>query len=189
MRKPFGLKRFSRAASGATIVEFALIAPVLMLMIVGLVELGLLLTARTILDNATFSAARVGKTGYSTATRSQSQLILDAVRKGSSGFLDPAKIALTSKAYTDYGNIGQPEPFTDTNKNGVRDAGEAFTDVNGNGSYDKDQGAAGPGASAQIVVYEASYDWNLFTPFVKRFIGTNGVVKLTSRIVVKNEPY
>ncbi len=182
-------RRFRSGCGGTTIVEFALIAPVLMFMIVGIIELGLLLTAQTILDNAAFAASRAGKTGYSTSSSTQSQLILAAVRKATADYLDPSKITLNSKAYSDYGSIGKPEPFTDSNNNGVRDAGEAFTDVNGNGTYDKDQGASGYGSSGQIVVYEANYDWSLVTPYVKRFVGTNGVVRVTSRIVVKNEPY
>ncbi len=185
----FRQTRLKRDERGVTVVEFALIAPVLMMMIVGLCEFGLLLTAQTILDNSIFAASRAGKTGYSTSTSTQSQLILAAIRKATADYLDPAKISLTSKAYSDYGSIGKPEPFTDTNSNGVRDAGEPFTDVNGNGTYDKDQGASGYGSSGQIVVYEANYDWTLMTPFVKRFVGTNGIVRVTSRIVVKNEPY
>ena len=34
------------------------------------------------------------------------------------------------------GNGGGPEPFTDSDGDGVRDAGEAFTDINGNGTFD-----------------------------------------------------
>lgn len=181
--------RFIRRQSGATAVEFALISPALILMVVGIVEFGLLRTAQAILDNAAFAASRVGKTGYSTPTSTQAQLILAAVRKASSGYLDPSKITLTSKAYTDYGSIGKPEPFTDANKNGVWDAGEAFTDVNGNRAYDKDQGANGTGTSAQIVVYDATYNWLLITPIVKSLIGTKGVVKVNAKIVVKNEPF
>ena len=175
--------------NGATVVEFGLIAPVLMLFIMGVVELGLLLTAQTILDNAAFAASRVGKTGYSTATSTQQSLILAAVRKAASGYLDPSRLSMTSKAYSDYGNVGQPEPFTDKNNNGVWNSGESYTDVNGNGSWDKDQGTSGNGASGQIVVYTVTYDWRLFTPMLSKLIGTNGVVALSSRIVVKNEPF
>lgn len=34
------------------------------------------------------------------------------------------------------GNGAGPEPFTDSNGNGVRDSGESFTDINGNGTFD-----------------------------------------------------
>jgi len=37
---------------------------------------------------------------------------------------------------TQNGNGSGPEPFSDTNGNGVHDAGEPFTDVNGNGIFD-----------------------------------------------------
>ncbi|WP_155904969.1 TadE/TadG family type IV pilus assembly protein [Methylopila sp. M107] len=182
-------RRLKRDRSGATAVEFALISPALILMFIGIIEFGLVLTAQAILDNATFAASRVGKTGYSTTTSTQDQLVLAAVKKAASDYLDPAKITLTSKSYADYGDIGQPEPFTDTNKNGVRDPGESYTDVNGNGTYDKDQGRSGVGATAQIVVYTATYDWPIITPLAKSLIGSSGIVKINSKIVVKNEPY
>ncbi|HEY0293186.1 MAG TPA: TadE/TadG family type IV pilus assembly protein [Hansschlegelia sp.] len=172
-----------------TVVEFALIAPVLITFIMGIVELGLMVTAQNILDNASFSASRVGKTGYSASGSTQAQTITAAVNKAASTLLDPAKITVTSLAYADYGDIGQPEPFTDKNSNGKWDVGESFTDVNGNGKWDADQGASGYGASAQIVVYTATYSWKLFTPLLGKVIGVKGVVPLKSRIVVKNEPY
>lgn len=183
------IQRFHRDASGVTIVEFAIIAPVLMLMIVGIAEIGLMMTGQAILDNAAFAASRTGKTGYVATAKNQAQTVTAAIQKAASDYLDPAKITVTSQAYADYANIGQPEPFTDVNKNGKRDSGEAYTDVNGNGAYDTDQGKTGYGASAQIVVYTATYSWTLITPFVKRFVGTNGVVPLKALIVVKNEPY
>lgn len=183
------IRRFRRNAEGATLLEFGIIAPFLMLMIMGISELGIMMTAQAILDNAAFAASRVGKTGYVATSSTQAAMVTAAVRKAAAVILDPTKITVTSLAYADYGNIGQPEPFTDLNSNGKRDAIEPYTDVNGNGAYDTDQGKSGYGGTAQIVVYTVTYNWTLTTPFVKRFIGTNGVVPLKSRIVVKNEPY
>lgn len=183
------IKRFRRDARGVTAVEFGMIGMVLMLFIVGIIEVGLMMAAKGILDNAAFAASRTGKTGYKESGSTQQQTILAAIKKAASGYLDPAKITMTSMAYSDYNNIGQPEPFTDINKNGKRDAGEPFTDVNGNGSWDSDQGRSSTGASGEIVVYTVKYDWKTFTPMVGNLIGVNRVVPLTSRIVVKNEPY
>lgn len=181
------LRRFRRNAKGVTAVEFGLIAPVLFLLIMGIVELGLMMAAQGVLENAVFSGSRTGKTGYKDTGKTQQQMILAAIKKGSASYIDENKVALTSMAYEDFDKI--PEPFSDTNKNGKWDTGESYSDLNGNGKYDTSAGTSGYGGSGQIVVYTATYDWKLFTPMLSRLIGTNGVVPLTARVVLKNEPY
>lgn len=183
------LRRLKKDAQGAAALEFGVIAALLTFLIMGVVELGMMMTAQGVLDNVAFSASRVGKTGYSASGSTQAKTINAAIAKAASSYIDPNKITISSKSYSGYDNIGKPEPFTDKNKNGKWDSGEAFTDVNGNGSYDTDQGRTGYGSGAEIVVYTASYDWRFITPMIGRLIGTNGVVNLKSRIVVKNEPY
>lgn len=182
------LVRFKRNADGVTAVEFGLIAPVLVFMVMGVAEFGLMMTGQAVLDNAAFVASRTGKTGYAEKDSTQTKTIATAIQKAASSFLDPAKIVVTSVAYADYDSM-KPEPFTDTNNNGVRDASESYTDVNKNGVYDKNDGTSGYGATGQVVLYTATYNWALFTPLLNKFIGTNGVVPLKARVVVKNEPY
>ena len=174
---------------GSTAVEFGIIGPVFILMVIGIVELGLLLAAQTLLDNAAFSASRAGKTGYADTGSTQEATIAAAVAKASSGLLKQDRMTLASSAYADYSNVGQPEPFTDRNLNGRWDVGEAFTDVNGNNRWDADQGRSGVGSAGQIVAYTVTYRWPLFTPWLKSMIGSGGIYTLTTRIVVKNEPF
>lgn len=187
--RPRLLKRFRRDADGAAAVEFAMIGTVLTFFVMGVVELGLMMAAQGMLDNVVFSAARVGKTGYAQSGKTQAQTITQAVTKAASDYIDPTKIVITSKSYAKYENIGQPEPFTDTNKNGKREASEDFIDLNGNGKFDLDQGKSGYGAAEEIVTYTATIDWQLYTFGFKQMIGKGGVVPLKSQIVVRNEPY
>lgn len=187
--RPKLLTRFRRDRKGATAVEFAIIASALIFLVMGIVELGLMMAAKGVLEDVVFTASRVGKTGYSASGKTQAKTINDAIAKASAGYLDPAKITLTSLAYDGYDNIGKPEPFTDLNSNGKWDAGEPFTDVNGNGTYDKDQGKSGYGSSSQILLYTATYNWPLHTFFLKKLLGSAGTVPLKTSIVVKNEPY
>lgn len=182
------IARFKRDADGVTVVEFGLIAPVLVLLVMGVVEMGLMMTGQAVLDNAAFIASRTGKTGYADSDKTQAKTIAAAIQKAAASFLDSSKITVTSTAYSDYDSM-QPEPFTDTNNNGVRDSTESYTDVNKNGVYDKNDGTTGYGASGQVVLYTATYNWTVFTPLLKKLVGTNGVVPLKARVVVKNEPY
>jgi hypothetical protein len=89
--------------------------------------------------------------------------------------------------YHSFGDIGQPEPFTDTNHNGVHDAGEPFTDSNGNGTWDPDMGAAGLGGPGDVVLYRMSYDWHIMIPLFRPFFGDS--IRLTANVAVRNEPY
>lgn len=182
------ISRFRRDAAGVTMVEFGLIAPVLLLMIMGIVELGLMMAGQAVLDNAAFVASRTGKTGYETKDKKQTQQITEAIQKAASSYLAADKITVTSTAYSDYDSM-KPEPFTDTNNNGVRDSTEAYVDVNKNGAYDTNPGTTGYGASGQVVLYTATYNWAIKTPLVGKLIGKNNVVQLKTRVVVKNEPY
>src|SRR5579872_1426000 len=52
-----------RNESGAALVEFALVAPPFLLLLLGIVELGLTLFTQTVLDGATRTAARLVRTG------------------------------------------------------------------------------------------------------------------------------
>jgi Flp pilus assembly protein TadG len=181
-------RRFGADDSGVTAVEFALIAPVLMLLIMGTVEVGLMTAAQRMLDNATFAGSRTGKTGYIATGKTQAQTIQAGIQKAVPAILDPSKITLTSIAYPDYSYM-KPEPFVDKNKNGKWDVGETYTDSNNNGKYDDGTGTNGSGSCGQIVMYTATYSWKLFTPLLSRVIGTAGNVPLKSSITVKNEPY
>lgn len=183
------LARVRKDVNGVTAVEFALIAPVLLLLIFGIVEVSLIMFAGHILETAAFSAARVGKTGYAESGKSREQTILDALTRKISALLDPTRLSITSRAYDDFSSVSDHEPFVDVNDNGVRDEGENYTDQNGNGQYDQDSGSDGPGSAGEVTVYTISYPWPLFTPMMAELIGTNGVVILSARAVVKNESY
>ncbi|MFD1331189.1 TadE/TadG family type IV pilus assembly protein [Methylopila musalis] len=186
---PF-LRRLSRVRSderGATAIEFAIISPVLLLIVVGTVETGIMMAAQRQLEDAIFMAARVNKTGYADTGKTQAATVEAAMKRAASGLLDPSKITVTSRSYASYDNIG--EPFTDLNNNGVRDSNEPYTDVNGNGAYDADKGKSGSGASGEIVVFTATYPWAIHTPMMGKLLGTNGVRTLSVQTMAKNEPY
>src|SRR5687768_14884101 len=124
--------------NGASAIEFALVAPALMLLVMGTLEMGLVVTAQVIMETATYSASRLGKTGYVDEDATQEETIRAEVARFGRLMMDPAHIEVTSASYGGFDKIGEPEPSTDSNGNGVIEAGE-FTDVNGNGAYDQDQ--------------------------------------------------
>ncbi len=182
-------RRFLADREGATAVEFALVAPVFFLLIIGMIELSLLMMADAILQSAVGDAARTGITGSSPAGSSRTDAIQAAIAGLTGGILDPDRIELDVLVYPSFDSIGKPEPFTDQNGNGTYDAGEPFTDTNGNGHWDADMGAAGLGGPGDIVLYRARYDWRLITPFIRGLVLPDGVVHLEATTAVRNEPF
>lgn len=177
------------AQDGASAVEFALISPVLILFVIGIIEISLMMLTQNIMESATFSASRLGKTGYVESGMTREQTIIQELNDRASGLLDTGLVTISSLVYDDFGDVGQPEPFVDANHNGVRDIGENYTDENGNGQYDSDIGASGTGAAGEVVVYTVTYPWHIATPIMSAILGTNGTFNLTARTVVKNEPF
>jgi len=192
------LHRFPKNTRGSTAIEFALIAPIVILLIVGTMEFALIMYASAVLEGATFSAARLAKTGYTNTatsgtcaspTQTRSQFITCMVQSKTSGLLNPANLTTSSKSYSGFSEIGQPEPYTDVHGLGHYVAGDPYTDINGNGQWDADMGIAGLGGPGDIVVYTVSYPWPIFTPLFNQFFGGKSTVTLSSSAVVKNEPY
>lgn len=181
------MKKFIKNRDGVTSIEFAMISPVILLMITGTVEFSLMMFTSAALESATNTTARLGKTGYTQAGMTREEQIIENIQTKTAGLLDPAQITITTTVYPMFDNIGDPEPYTDTNGNHVYNLGEPYSDVNGNGQWDPDMGAEGAGDANDVVVYVVSYPWPVFTPVINTIIGNT--ITLTARTVVKNEPY
>lgn len=178
-----------RNEEGVTAIEFALIAPTLMLLMMGIIEISLIQYAEHVMEGAMTNASRLGKTGYVDVGLTQEEMIVQSLHNRLGGLVDANNVVLTSKSYSQFDQIGDPEPFMDVDGDGQRDPGESYTDVNGNGLYDTDMGSVGYGTASEVVVYTATYSWPIFTPMMEYFLGNNGSIPLSARAVVQNEPY
>lgn len=176
-----------RDRSGSTLIEFALIAPPLILLMFGAIEISQVMAVSNILESATNISSRLAKTGYTEEGVSREDLIRQEIEYRGAGLIDMTKIDIDSLVYDQFDQIGQPEPWNDANGDGVVDAGE-FTDINGNGQYDTDMGVAGVGAGDDVVVYTITYPWVIATPIISAFFG-DGTVEISAHAVVKNEPF
>lgn len=169
---------------GMAAVEFALVLPSFLLLIIGAFEITLILFVSGSLESAVLTASRYGITGDGGATRETR--IREIIAERTFGFVDMAKVTISTKIYPSFSSIGQPEPFDDKNKNGKRDKSETFTDVNGNGTWDDDMGKSGAGGGGDVVLYEVSYATRSMTKLFEPIIGT---VTHHATTVVRNEPY
>lgn len=183
------LRRLHREERGVTAIEFAVVAPVLSLLLLGIIEFALIMVVYNTMEGATAISSRLGKTGYIDSGLTRQQTILNAIASRAGSLIDVSQLTVTSKFYKQYNQINDPEPFIDTNSNGSYNVGESYTDINGNAQWDADMGSSGYGSAGDVVVYSVSYPWGLATPIISNLIGANGVYTITTRAVVKNEPY
>jgi Flp pilus assembly protein TadG len=181
------MRNFVKNTGGNTIIEFAVVAPMLFLILSGIIELGLILFTTSAMEGATNVGSRIGKTGY-TQGGSREDYIRTQITKLTGGFLNSSSLSISILSYSSFSNIGQPEPClipASPPCPGV--AGVNFTDINGNGTWDADQGAASAGGSGSVVLYRTSYPWHLFTPIMSSLLGTSGVYTITAVAAVRNE--
>ena len=179
------LRRLRRDASGVTAIEFGFVAPLLIMMLLGSLQLSLDVWAKSILTGAVQQAGR--DSGLESAHGSQSSI--DAfVTSQVQAFLPGAKVTFKRKNYETFSDVDRPEDFTDSNNNGVHDSGECFEDENGNGQWDTDVGANGQGGARDVVVYTATMKYTELVP-LSRFIGLDGHRTISATTTLMNQPF
>jgi Flp pilus assembly protein TadG len=183
------LRRWLRAERGAASAEFALIGLLLVTMTMGVMELAAVLIVNVLVEGGLREASRAGITGYIPAGQSRQDMILGLLSQHTLGLVTPATANIEILVYPNFNSVGQPEPFADVNGNGTRDDGESFNDVNGNGTWDQDMGTAGLGGPGDVVQYRITYDWRLLTGLLVPALSSDGNIRLSATVVVRNEPY
>ena len=169
--------------AGASAVEFALIAPVFLMLMLQIFNLGQMVYGKVLLAGATEQAAR--SSALETADTAAADAIVSGIVKK---VLAGATVTSTRKSYNDLDDIGRAERWNDANANGTCDANEAFVDENRSGSWESDVGASGNGGAGDVVIYTVTVAYNpLFTvPFAP---GTWRRTTLSSVAVRKNQPF
>ncbi|MCS7267356.1 MAG: pilus assembly protein [Geminicoccaceae bacterium] len=180
---------FRSEERGSAAVEFALVLPALLLLLLGIFEVSVLLLSQSLLQAAASEAARSGITGGTQAGLSREQSIRRVVAQIAGRLVPPERVVLETLVYPSFESIGRPEPFTDANRNGRRDAGEPFTDVNGNGVWDADMGRPGLGGPNDVVLYRLTYEWRPMTGLFRAVLPGQGRVVLRAAFPVRNEPF
>ncbi len=165
-----------------------MIAPVFFLIVVATFELSLYLFLSGSVQSAVMMASRYGITGQQAGLLDRQQRIVDIVQDRTWGLVSIQPNDVDTLVYENFGDIGQGEPFGDTNGNGSFDDGsETFTDVNGNGLYDQDLGAAGLGGPGDIVLYKIEFQTDVLTNILQPIFGDT--FNYTASVAVRNEPF
>ena len=169
--------------SGAAIVEFALIAPVMLMTLFGMFDMGHGMYTKALLQGAIEQAAR-NSTIEGATTGTLDTKVTRVVRQ----IAPNASIVFSRKSYTNFTDVGQPEEFIDGDSNGTCDNGETFEDANSNAVWDANQGRTGNGGARDAVLYTVMISYPRYFP-VARFIGGSNMILLSTTTVLRNQPY
>lgn len=172
---------------GATIIEFAIVAPTLVAMLLFIFDTGFYLYASAILGGEVNAAGRNSTLETATA---DSRLAMDnKVKEQVNRLLISGDIQFQRTAYKSYDRVqSKEEQYNDLNNNGICDNGESFDDANRNGVRDMDSGISGGGAARDVVVYTATLTYTRMFP-VSGVFGWDQQATITSSTLLRNQPY
>jgi Flp pilus assembly protein TadG len=183
LRAPSGL---FRDTSGVTIIEFALISPVLMIMLFGLLDLAHSMYTAQMLQGAIQKAARDSTIeGASTSATTLDGRVSSAVLAIAPG----STLSFSRKSYSNFTSASRPENYDDLNSNGTCDNGEAFEDANKNGTWDKDIGSTGFGGARDAVLYTVTVAYKRLFPIAAFIPGQAKTITMSATNVLRNQPY
>ncbi len=192
MRQKLGkfLKKIVQNDVGSFTLEYALLAPVFLMLTFGSMEIGRILMVYAALEGAVTESTRISITGnipdgYATVDA----YIEDYVKDSLNTVGVDAGVTISMKVYDSFSDIGEQEPFTDENGDLACNNGEFYTDVNSNATWDADMGANGAGGEENIMVMEISVDLPyMMHGFIDAFSDSE-TIELSTSTAVRNEPY
>lgn len=172
---------------GATLVEFAFVAPVLVLMLMFLFDAGYYLYARAILSGEVQAAGRAS--ALETATDANRALLDASVDAAVKRLVGGGTLTFDRLAFKSYGRAqARAEAFVDSNSDGICNNNEAFDDANRNGFRDTDSGVAGQGGAKDVTIYSVTLRYTRLFPMAS-LLGWSPDVNMTATTILRNQPF
>ncbi len=189
--KTNSMKRFWRDQDGTSVMEFGLIAPVAVMMMLGTMDIGHSYYVRSVLDGAMQNAARDSALEGS-ATAAQ-QAVIDKRIIDSVHAISPSSTVTPKRRYYKTFSdaaAAQAEEIVESTPNFLCevDNGESYIDANNNGKFDRDGGDEGQGGSQDVVVIKVQVKFPRLFP-VATLIGLPNNVTIDSNSILANQPY
>lgn len=174
-----------RNDTGAAIVEFALIAPILCVTVLGLYDFSYNYYAESIIEGA---VQKAGRDSTVESYANDPSKLDDKVRDAVQNLVYDAEVTFTRTGYTEYSDMNRAEDFTDTNGDGVCNANEPFEDTNGNGTHDDSRALDASDGARNAVMYQVDATYNRAFP-LGGLIGLEPTVTVSARTVLRNQPF
>ena len=187
IRLPYQLRRDGR---GVSVVEFGLLAPVLCMLLLGILDLGQRMYLMSVVQGTLVRAARKATVGDQTSAQ-----IDTFVNNELKEFKKNATVTITKKSYSEFTGVKVLEKITsDTAPVGTYNAGtdaahpaDCYEDTNDDWKRD-DMGQTGLGQSDEIVYYQVTITYPRVVPLFK-FLGFSNNETVTGNTVLRNQPY
>ena len=163
----------ARARSGATVVEFALVAAPFFLTLFGVLEVAMIYFGSNALESGTAQAARLVRTGQIQLNGGDMQTFRDSLCAETTALLDcDDKLYVDVRSYPSFANVDLSPPV----------------DNEGN----PQAGQFNAGQAGDVVLVRTYYVWEVHTPLLGELlgnVGSTGSRLLMSTAAFRNEPF
>jgi Flp pilus assembly protein TadG len=193
------LKRITHDRTGIAAVEFAVIAPVFLLILMGGMDIGHTLYTTAVLQGAVQKAARSSALENGGTVAGQNEA--DAkIREAVLNLNNQANVTITRRFYKTFSTaaLARREDWTDSDGNNTCNNNEPFVDANRNGTWDIDGADAGQGGARDVTIYTVTMTYPRLFPTIAMlgyFLPKNQaanfspVVTLKAQTVLANQPF
>jgi Flp pilus assembly protein TadG len=167
----------ANSRSGSSVIEFAVVAPVLLLFLCGIIETGVIFWGQSTLFYATADAARMVRTGQLTGSVTAAQVRTQICNR-IGGMITTSQcnstLQVDLRAYASFGSANFPGV---TNANGTLNTGAMASTT--------------AVAACNIVLVRAFYPWPIMTPLMKPLLrtATDNTHLLYAAAAFRTEPY
>jgi Flp pilus assembly protein TadG len=167
------LARLRGNKSGATAVEFAMIAAPFFFLLFAMIEIGAVFFTGTVLENAVLESAREIRTGQAQTSGMTLAGFRSEVCDRIAVIGNCDRLEIDVRVFPDFGNVDQNSP------------------IQGDGTLETGGFGWDPGSAGDIVLVRVFYRWSLMTPnFGGALSNMNDNQRLiTSATVFRNEPF
>jgi len=178
-RRTRPLRRLLRRCGGAVALEYALLLPVFMYLLVGIVEMAMLFYTTTVVDGAVADAGRQIRTGQAQLSGDTLTTFQTKLCDSLGSVYDCNSMTFNVQTFGSFATVSMPTVKLDADGN--------LVDENGNPiALPFNAGGAG-----EITVVRVIYSWSFFTPLIGMLMtGSTSTTKLlSSTAMFRNEPY
>jgi hypothetical protein len=184
------MKKWRLGQSGATIIEFALVAPIFFLLLLGIIEFGLIGFSQVAIESAVAGTAREASLGKVASGGTREDYIVTHIRKKLDGLINSEELVISVNTVLSGGVQAVPDICMDDppRMTGNCNPPLSYEEVNGIPGY-QSSSSINVGNAGDLIEVRVFYPWRIQFPLMKQFFGENGVFMITANAIVKNEPF
>jgi Flp pilus assembly protein TadG len=170
------IRRYRRSQGGATAIEFAIVAPPFLALMIAIFEVGIMLFSEYVIEHGVGQASRMIRTGEVQTLNMTSSEFKTLVCGKLAGYLDcNSNLHVDVRSFADFDQVILPAPLTAEK--------ELSADVTTDSHFE-------PGAPLDVVVVRVYYEWALFMPGMTYMSNmSDGRRLLAAGAAFRNEPY